>query len=624
VFEDGDGRTIVELTTGVPFARLGPGDAADLLCFLPTPAPVAPGVVPVHPVGRAAGPDAAAPRLSAVLVASVADLALVALREPDFLVLGAELADPRRGPHALAEVAATVAYARSRSADVVALGVADAAHLDELRGLQVRYGAGPHLEDRLSAQRLDGVSPPGERLAWLRTRLSAATDLVEASAIVCDHIAELDLLPSVYVERHGMMRCVAQRGYWQVMDGIPVDLGVLGRTFRLGQVQHADTSRDDEFIEAVPGLVAEIAVPIRIDGRVRAVFSVESTRSFRPGEHHEVERVALELERTLQRVGIAESTTALHALVRADAELATLTDEESVAHAAVRLTCSVAGTSSAMIAFPSPGAETTVRAAAGPLSPALRRLDPTALRTLARELGGVSSCLAGGDAEGRVHPVFDDVRRSGGTSLSVFPVRCGTADVGLLFAVDQAPGGLGADRREATELLAGTVARSLDHVRVHATLRLRAERDALTMVGNRGAFDDALASLDTPPRRHQQVAVLLVDVDRFKQVNDRYGHGVGDQVLVDTAQAMLDCLRTDDRLFRIGGDEFAILVPGIDEVTAEELAGRLVDRVRRALSGVDAGISVGVAVRHPGERTIDCVRRADEDLYEAKSLRSLA
>jgi len=613
--------TIVELATGAPFACLGATEPSPhgLLRFLPAPAPAAADVVPVGPADGPARLAAPEHRFSAVLVCSVGDLVSLAYRHPDFLVLAPGAADPRTGPHVAAELAAAAAWARARGVEVVALGIRDRDHLDDLRRSGVRYGAGPHVERRgASVGRLD-VPAPVERLAWLRSRVAAATDAHEVAAVVCDHVAEMGLLPSVYVERHGVMRCIAQRGYWQVMDGIPVDLGVIGRTFRQGRPLHVDTSADHEFIQAVPGLVAEITVPLRVDGRVAAVFSVEATRSFVPAEHHEVERVAAELERGFQRTGLEQPTTPLHALVRADAELATLTDEESVAHAAVRMTCAVAGTSSAMIAFPSPGGETAVRAAAGPLAPALRRLDPAALRTLAGELGGVSSCLAGGDAEGRVHPVFDDLRRSGGTSLSAFPVRCGTAEVGLLFAVDQVPGGLGAEHREATELLAATVGRTLDHVRVHATLRFRAERDPLTMVGNRGAFDEALATLDSPARRGDQVAVLLVDIDRFKQVNDRFGHMEGDQVLVETAQAMLECLRVDDRLFRIGGDEFAILVPGIDQETADDLARRLVERTRPSLDRVGAGISVGAAVRCPGERSTDAVGRADGALYTAKA-----
>lgn len=168
------------------------------------------------------------------------------------------------------------------------------------------------------------------------------------------------------------------------------------------------------------------------------------------------------------------------------------------------------------------------------------------------------------------------------------------------------------------ELLAGAVARTLDHVRVNEALRLRAERDSLTMVGSRGAFDDALTSLETCG---DAVAIVLADIDRFKQVNDRLGHLTGDRVLIDTAQAMLECLRQDDQLFRIGGDEFAILVPGVDPETATGLAQRLVAHTGRLLGEVDAGLSVGVAARVPGETMQQCMVRADHGLYEAKSER---
>src|SRR3546814_20131556 len=97
------------------------------------------------------------------------------------------------------------------------------------------------------------------------------------------------------------------------------------------------------------------------------------------------------------------------------------------------------------------------------------------------ELGGISACMAGGDEDGHVQPVFDDIRRSGGTSLVVFPVRCQGHGVGLLFVADEMPGGLDVEAREAMELLDGAVARMLDHVRVPEALRLRAERDSLTL-----------------------------------------------------------------------------------------------------------------------------------------------
>ena len=294
-----------------------------------------------------------------------------------------------------------------------------------------------------------------------------------------------------------------------------------------------------------------------------------------------------------------------------------------MAHTAVRMACTVAGTSSAMIALPDDDGQTRARAAAGPLAAVLRRLDGSQLTELAQGLGGISSCMAGGDDDGHVQPVFDDIRRNGGRSLVVFPVRCDGEQAGLLFVADVMPGGLGIEAREAMELLAGAVARTLDHVRVHDALRLRAERDSLTMVGSRGAFDDALSALDGGDG--EPVAIVLADIDWFKQVNDRLGHLAGDQVLIDTAQAMLECLRQDDHLFRIGGDEFAIVLRGVvDEATADALADRIIDTTGEHLAAVEAGLSVGVAVRQAGERMQDCMVRADRSLYEAKARRTVS
>lgn len=617
----GTGSTIVQLADASPFGRFA-GSAPDgVLRFVPAPAVPGLDVVPVVDAGSPP-PTGSGHRFLAVALRSVADLAAVADLLPDFLVLAPEVV---RGEDAqtAASIAAIVAYADSRAIALVATGVDDQPCYDRLRNLGVRYGTGAHIDAHLAAgDQLTPAGTPQGRTMALRARIdSLATDL-EVAAAVCDHVDALGLLPSVYVERNGLLRCLAQRGYWQVMDGIPVGMGVLGRTFRRGRGEHVDVSRDTEFIAAAPGLVAEVTVPIRVDGEVRAVFSVECTRSFHPAEVHEIERIAVELERGLQRVGIDGDFTALHALARANVELASSTDQDMVAHAAVRMACTVAGASSAMIALPDPDGQTSVRAAAGPLAAALRRLDGTRLTDLAGELGGISSCMAGGDEDGHVQPVFDDIRRSGGTSLAVFPVRCDGEQAGLLFVADAMPGGLGVEAREAMELLAGAVARTLDHVRVNEALRLRAERDSLTMVGSRGAFDDALLTLDRSAG--DCVAIVLADIDRFKQVNDRLGHLRGDQVLVETAQAMLECLRDGDQLFRIGGDEFAIVVPGVDERTVDRLAERLLAHTRAQLAAVDAGLSVGVAVRERGERMQHCMVRADRRLYDAKAQRTVS
>ncbi len=616
------GSTIVQLVDAAPFGRFAACAPAGVLRFVPAPGPPGADVVAVADPGAAHSCQRGGHGFLALTVRSVADLTALADLLPDFLVLDPEVVRDGDG-HADGTVAAIVAYADSRSIGVVATGIDDQLCYDRLRVLGVRYGAGLHIDQRLEAgEQLAPGHTVQERSQALRARLQSLGTAAEVASAVCDHVDSLGLLPSVYIERSGLLRCMAQRGYWQVMDGIPVGMGILGRAYRRGRTEHVDATNEGEFIAAAPGLVAEVVVPVRVDGEVRAAFSVESTRSFTPGEVHEIERIGFELERALERVGLDRATTALHALARANAELASSPDEATVAHTAVRMACTVAGASSAMIALPDPDGLTTVRAAAGPLAKVLRRLDGARMTELALELGGISSCMAGGDEDGHVQPVFDDIRRNGGTSLVVFPVRCEGEEAGLLFVADAMPGGLEVEAREAMELLAGAVARTLEHVRVHDALRLRAERDSLTMVGSRGAFDDALVALDGG--EGEPVAIVLADIDWFKQVNDRLGHPTGDQVLIDTAQAMLECLRQDDQLFRIGGDEFAIVLRGVvDADTAAALAGRIVAHTCKHLSDVDAGLSVGVAVRHPGERMQDCMVRADRFLYEEKARRPL-
>jgi two-component system, cell cycle response regulator len=156
--------------------------------------------------------------------------------------------------------------------------------------------------------------------------------------------------------------------------------------------------------------------------------------------------------------------------------------------------------------------------------------------------------------------------------------------------------------------------------------RLRAEavRDALTGLPNRRAFDDALArEVARAEREGAPLAALLLDVDRFKTVNDAHGHAAGDAVLRAVAARARGALRAADLLARVGGEELAALLPGADAAAARE-AG---ERIRRAVKDgpIEAGgaaipvtLSVGVAVRRAGEDGPALLARADARLYAAK------
>jgi diguanylate cyclase (GGDEF)-like protein len=157
----------------------------------------------------------------------------------------------------------------------------------------------------------------------------------------------------------------------------------------------------------------------------------------------------------------------------------------------------------------------------------------------------------------------------------------------------------------------------------HAEAERLSRLDALTEIYNRRHFSEVLSKELARPRSSAP-AVLLIDLDHFKRVNDEYGHMMGDAVLQAAAGRIASILRRSDCLARWGGEEFAILAPSTDHEGAMRLAERarhaLGDRPVRAL-GVDIELraSIGVAVAEDGRLTPDSLMKAaDEALYEAK------
>ena len=159
-----------------------------------------------------------------------------------------------------------------------------------------------------------------------------------------------------------------------------------------------------------------------------------------------------------------------------------------------------------------------------------------------------------------------------------------------------------------------TVQRLHDQVRAQAgRLDDLAHQDDLTGLPNRRAWLTQLrAALARAGRGAEPVSVALIDIDRFKLVNDVRGHEAGDALLVEAARAWSGVLREGDVLARMGGDEFALLLPGCD---AEE-AGEVLDRMRAA--ELSATWSAGITQWEGLEAADALVRRADQLLYEAK------
>lgn len=161
-------------------------------------------------------------------------------------------------------------------------------------------------------------------------------------------------------------------------------------------------------------------------------------------------------------------------------------------------------------------------------------------------------------------------------------------------------------------------------LRTNAQLTRQAFTDGLTGIANRRHLENiALVELARARRHGWALTVLLIDIDHFKRVNDRFGHAAGDNVLRETAQRMLVGLRSHDVLARWGGEEFALLLPHCSPTDAEKVAERILNSLRQttlpALEGGRVTVSIGIAAaRHDDDDFQAVVARADRALYRAK------
>lgn len=172
--------------------------------------------------------------------------------------------------------------------------------------------------------------------------------------------------------------------------------------------------------------------------------------------------------------------------------------------------------------------------------------------------------------------------------------------------------------------LIGTYADINERKLAEAQLRRRAEFDLLTNLPNRALFLDRLQLAMQRASADHRMALMFLDVDHFKRINDTLGHAAGDRLLMVFAQRMRDCVRHSDAVARLAGDEFTILLEGLrDAAAARTLADTLVETLRAPidLDGqiVHTTVSIGVAMWTEGEHNGEALlRRADLALYEAK------
>ena len=178
--------------------------------------------------------------------------------------------------------------------------------------------------------------------------------------------------------------------------------------------------------------------------------------------------------------------------------------------------------------------------------------------------------------------------------------------------------------QQALEALVAVSSDAFARLRLTEDMTHLARHDLLTNLPNRGLLLDRVEhALQLSRRRGTRIALLFIDLDGFKPVNDRFGHAAGDAVLIDFAQRLTSCVRASDTVARLGGDEFAILLEDVRPIEVDSACERILAALssgahvaghRLALSA-----SIGVAFGEPGDTSESLLRNADLAMYEAKA-----
>lgn len=212
-------------------------------------------------------------------------------------------------------------------------------------------------------------------------------------------------------------------------------------------------------------------------------------------------------------------------------------------------------------------------------------------------------------------------------SLSVTPLIADGKRLGVLVCFFGRRADFDAQYFDLQQALGRQASQTLVRVRLQRRLAFLALHDQLTGVGNRQflqvALDEAIAS---SAQTNDPLAVLFLDVDDFKSINDAFGHAAGDMVLVELAERLRHSVRGTDVVGRMGGDEFVAICANTDIAAAEAIAARVLDTCRSAIAHPDgiisASVSVGVAMYRPDEDPTPSAPhllvRADAAMYDAK------
>ncbi|MFB9994568.1 EAL domain-containing protein [Deinococcus oregonensis] len=435
----------------------------------------------------------------------------------------------------------------------------------------------------------------------VRTAVSRTLDLPGTIRAVNESIAQTLGYPqvSLYLREGDELVLQHQMGYEQVIDRLPIATGVMGRVVSTGQVAWIeDMDQHPEAIKAMEGISSEVCVPLRLNGEVVGVLNVESMgeRRLRAWDAELITTVGEYVEYSLERASLHAQVKDRELLYRLLAEHTS--DLVCLHHPDGRLIY-ISPSILPLLGF-SP-ADAVLHRPALLVHPE----DRYYLRRAFRANG---------------EPIRWRLRHRDGRYIWFETT---------ISRIEQAPDGKNAAQNQFL-----TSSRNItERHGAEAKLAWAATHDPLTHLPNRTLLFERLSRVLRAARRSGQpaYAVLYLDMDRFKVINDSLGHATGDELLVAFAHRLQHTMRQSDLVARLGGDEFAVLLLGSEHVEMHDggllEAKRAAARLQAALTEpfVVAGrtlrvsVSVGIAPGRTGHLTPgDVLRDADLSMYRAK------
>lgn len=426
----------------------------------------------------------------------------------------------------------------------------------------------------------------------------------------------------------GHLALAACSGAWQAPATVPVHHGIVGRVLATGRpVAIGDGSIEYAGLHPGRPVGSVICVPLHEPTQPPlGVLNVEFDHHIThlPQWSHGLADVARRLGQRIQQLGGPPAQSRAEKLLQHTLAFAAATDGMRLAAAACRAAVELTGLCSATIlvrrrqpsgqpqrprlrtaAYTAPGARDLPAYVTGLPPGLLGPLIEAACRHGPSQTFGDPADL---DARG-----FEPLITAGVRTLIAVPVTGVVTDPlmdAAMLVMDEVAVRVQHDTVNILELLIANAVVCHDRLKALRQLQTMAESDPLTGLRHLGPFTERLKT-----SRAGRTALLVIDIDDFKQVNDNLGHAEGDRLLVAVAAALRQALRAGDEVFRTGGDEFVAVLEVPDGAEATRVANRLV----AAAQSIGQKISVGVALRHADESAQATLRRADQAMYAAKN-----